>query len=304
MSVNLTTPVGRIVQGELWKAQPVLDQRTNQPKLGSDNQPLVQHFFALAIPKTPGHTHWAQTEWGQKIWAEGNRAHPNFAPHPTFSWKIEDGDSQVPNKKGKKNCDREGFPGHWILKLRSGFPPKTFNANGTEELPAASFKPGYYAQVNINVAGNTGDSPGVYLNPVMAALSGYGPEIVSGPDVSEAGFGQGVQLPAGASSVPIGGFAPPTPSAAPAAPAYAPPAMQPSVPFPATGVPPVSPSSLAPPNPAFLGVPPPVVPAAPPVPPAAPVRNMTAKAGGASYEQLVAAGWTDALLVQHGMMLP
>lgn len=302
MSVNLTTPVGRIVQGELWKPQPVTDQRTNQPKLGTDGHPLVQHFFALAIPKQPGHTHWAQTEWGQKIWAEGNRAHPNFAPHPTFSWKIEDGDSQIPNKKGKKNADRVGFPGNWILKMRSGFPPKGYNADGSAALPAESFKCGYFAQVNINVAGNTGDSPGVYLNPVMVALAGYGEEIVSGPDVSEAGFGQGTQLPPGASAVPTGGFVPPTPSA-PAAPAYGPPGMPPSAPYPAAGAPPANPSSplpaaMAPPNPAFLGVPPPV-PAAPPAPPA---RQMTAKANGATYEQLIAAGWNDALLVQHGMM--
>lgn len=297
MSVNLTTPVGRIVQGELWKAQPVTDQRTNLPKLGSDNQPLVQHFFALAIPKTPGHTHWAQTEWGQKIWAEGNRAHPNFAPHPTFSWKIEDGDSQVPNKKGKKNADRVGFPGNWILKLRSGFPPKGYNADGSAALPAESFKCGYFAQVNINVAGNTGDSPGVYLNPIMVALAGYGEEIVSGPDVAEAGFGQGVQLPPGASTTPVGGFAPPL---APAAPAYVQPGMPPAQPYPPIGAPTANHSSpVAAPNPAFLGVPPP--PVAPPAPPA---RAMTAKAGGASYEQLVQAGWNDALLVQHGMMLP
>lgn len=306
MSINLTTPVGRIVQGELWKAQPVLDQRTNQPKLGTDGKPLVQHFFALAIPKQAGHTHWAQTDWGQKIWAEGNRAHPQFAPHPTFSWKIEDGDSVIPNKKGKKNCDREGFPGHWIIKLRSGFPPKTYNANGSEMLPPESFKPGNYAQVNISVAGNTGDSPGVYINPLMAALAGYGTEIVTGPDVADAGFGQGTVLPAGASSVPVGGFTPaapgapayPTPSA-PAAPAYPPPAGAMPPPYPPTGAMPASPSSVAAPNPAFLGVPPVPV-AAPP----APVRTMTAKAGGATYEQLVAAGWNDALLVQHGMMLP
>lgn len=83
---------------------------------------------------------------------------------------IKDGNSQVPNKKGKKNCDREGFPGHWIIKLRSGFPPKTYNGNGSEVMPPESFKPGNYAQVNVSVAGNTGDSPGVYINPVMAAL--------------------------------------------------------------------------------------------------------------------------------------
>ncbi len=299
MSINLTTPVGRIVQGELWKAQPVVDPRTNIPKLGADGKtPQVQHFFALAILKQPGHTHWAQTEWGQKIWAEGNRAHPQFAPHPTYSWKIEDGDSQIPNKRGKKNCDREGFPGHWILKLRSGFPPKTYNANGTEVLPAESFKPGNYAQVNINVAGNTGDSPGVYLNPVMAALAGYGTEIQTGPDVADAGFGQGVALPAGASAVPVAGMPPGTPTPlAPAAPAYVPPVGVPAAPYPPIGVPTASPSSVPVPNPAFLGVPPPPA-------PAAPVRNLTAKAAGATYEALIAAGWNDALLVQNGLMLP
>ena len=31
---------------------------------------------------------------------------------------------------------------------------------------------------------------------------------------------------------------------------------------------------------------------------------MTPKAGGATYEQMIAAGWTDALLIQHGHMLP
>ena len=29
---------------------------------------------------------------------------------------------------------------------------------------------------------------------------------------------------------------------------------------------------------------------------------MTAKAAGATYEAMIGAGWTDALLVQHGMM--
>lgn len=30
---------------------------------------------------------------------------------------------------------------------------------------------------------------------------------------------------------------------------------------------------------------------------------MTPAAQGATYEQLVASGWTDALLIQHGLML-
>jgi hypothetical protein len=32
------------------------------------------------------------------------------------------------------------------------------------------------------------------------------------------------------------------------------------------------------------------------------VRALTAKANGATYEQLIGAGWNDDLLRQHGMM--
>lgn len=272
MAINFTTPVGRIVQGDLAKPQPVLDN-LGKPKLSRDGTPMVQHFIALAIAKTPGHTHWAQTDWGRQIWDEGNRAHPTFAPHPTFSWKVEDGDSQIPNKKGKKNADREGFPGHWIVKFRSGFLPNTYNADGSAAVPAETIRCGYYVQVNCTVAGNSGESPGVYINPNMVALSGYGPEIIAGPDASEAGFG-GVPLPPGASAMPLGGM--------------------PAMTSPSNGLPP-------PVNPAFLDVP-----AAPPPPPPAapPAKQLTPKAAGASYADLIKAGWTDALLVQHGMMLP
>jgi hypothetical protein len=296
MTINLTTPVGRIVQGDLAKAQPVLDNLGKQ-KLTRDGHPAIQHFISLAIPKTPGHTHWAQTDWGKQIWDEGNRAHPNFAPHPTFSWKIEDGDSGIPNKKGKKNCDREGFPGHWILKFRSGFLPKTYNADGSLAIPADQIKCGYYVQVNCSVAGNTGESPGVYLNPNMVALSGYGEEIIAGPDASEAGFGA-APLPPGASATPIGGFVPPAVPAAPGVPVPAPlvPAPMPTFSAVPAATPTTPPSSPPPINPAFLAPPP------PPAPPAA--KQLTAKAAGASYADLIKAGWTDALLVQHGMMLP
>lgn len=47
----------------------------------------------------------------------------------------------------------------------------------------------------------------------------------------------------------------------------------------------------------------PVAPAAPPAaPPAPPGRTMLPAAGGATYEAMIAAGWTDATLVAQGMM--
>lgn len=297
MTIQITTPVGRIVQGKLWEPQEVKDQK-GVAKIGTDGKPLVDYYFALAIAKMLGHTHWSQADWGRQIWEEGNRAHPTFAPHPNFSWKVEDGDSQIPNKKGKRNCDREGFPGHWILKLRSGFAIPTYNADGSAPMPANAFTPGNFAQVLISVKGNTGDTPGVYLNPVMAALSGYGAEIVMGPDASEAGFGA-APLPAGASAAPL---AAPAGLPTPPAPAYVAPVLPQALPTPAVTAPPaVAPAPTFPisvaPNPAFLAGP------AVAAPPPAPVPQMTAAAGGATYEQFKANGWTDEAMRASGYLV-
>ena len=285
---NFTTPVGRLVQGSLYKPN---DKNAEGGPLvvksgANAGQPRVEYFFALAIPKGP-EKHWAETEWGQKIWAAGHAAFPGGAANsPAFAWKVKDGDSQVPNRKGKKPCDQEGFRGHWVLNFSSGFAPRVFNRDGTQAITEeGAVKLGYYIQVNGDVDGNGSvQQPGVFLNHSMVALSAYGEEIVVGPDAASAGFGQ-APLPAGAMSTPAGGFSPATPPT-PSAPASAPP------------IPAAAPSAsiaTSPSNPAFL---------MPPPPPAAPARQLTPKAGGATYEQLIGAGWTDALLVQHGMMLP
>lgn len=278
-----TTPVGRLVRGSLYQGQDK-DAEGNPlvVKTGVDKgKPRVDYFFALAIPKA-GEQHWSQTAWGAIVWQVGHTCWPNGqAQAPGFSWKIVDGDSAVPNKRGKKPCDQPGYKGHWILHFSSGFAPRIFNANGTAPVTEpGAVKLGYFIQVNASVDGNeSATQPGVYLNHNMVAFSAYGEEIVLGPDPTQAGFGQS-PLPAGASAAPIGAM----PAGAVPPPVVAPPAAVP---------PPVAVA----PNPAFTAVPPPVA-------PAAPVRQMTAKANGFTYEQLIAAGWTDQTLVQHGMMAP
>ena len=288
-STNLTTPVGRLVMGSLYKpnttdaeGRPLLIK--NGPNAG---QPRSEYYFALAIPKGTEQS-WSQTEWGAAIYNTGVRAFPQGQyQKPDFAWKIEDGDSTIPNQKGRKNVDREGHKGHWILKFSSGNAPKVFNADGTQAITEpGAVKTGYYVQVNCTVAGNeSSQRPGLYLNHNMVALSGYGPEIVVGPDPTSVGFGA-APLPPGASAVPTGAFAP-APVAPPVAPAPVAPPVAPA---------PVAPPVAVAPNPAFLAPPPPAA------PPAAPVRVMLPAANGASYEQLLAAGWTDAQMVQHGMM--
>jgi hypothetical protein len=294
--VELLTPVGRLVQGSISKGQ-TQDAEGNPlvVKTGPNaGNPRTDYFFAVAIPKA-GERHWNQTEWGKQIWQVGQRAFPQGqANSPTFAWKIVDGDSEVPNRRGRKPCEREGFPGHWVLSFSSGYAPNVVNSNGTKPQDPGSVKLGYYVQILGSCSGNGSvQQPGVYLNHNTVALSGYGPEITVGPDLATVGFGK-APLPAGASATPLGGMA---------APDVAPPwdAASGVQPHPGFLAPPVTPPvPVAPP--AALPVTPPV-PVAPPVP-AAPVRRMTEAAAGATYEQLIGAGWTDQLLVQHGMMHP
>ena len=322
--VNITSPVGRIVMGSLY--DPSTTDAEGKPlvvKTGPNaGQPRVNYFFALAIPKG-AEPHWAHTPWGQQIWNVGNQAFPNAAQSPAFAWKIEDGDSQIPNKKGRKPCDNEGWRGHWILKFSGGFAPKVYQQEGAGYVQVTQkdfCKPGFFVEVAFSVEGNGSQSqPGVYLNHSMVCFRAYGQEITFGPDVASAGFGA-APLPAGASMIPPAGAIPmpQAPAAAPAA--YAPPAL-PGVPqIPGVAPAPLAQGGFAPmpyapapgapapipvtPNPGFVQVPPPApAPMAPPPAPVAPVRQMTAAAQGVTYDAYVAAGWSDAQLVQNGLML-
>jgi len=286
---NFTTPVGRMVMGSLYNPQTTdAEGKPLTVKSGPNvGQPKVQFFFALAIPKGT-EQHWSQTEWGALIWKTGHEAFPQGqADSPSFAWKIVDGDSTVPNSTGKKPCDREGYPGNWVLSFSSGFAPKIYNKDGTATITEPdAVKLGYYIQVNGDVDGNgSALKPGVFLNHSMVALSAFGEEIQVGRDASQAGFGA-APLPAGAMVTPPASFAPAMP---PGTPVWGDPEG------PRVGVTPsVVQAPMAPPAPAFLQV--------PPAPPAAPAHVMLPAAGGATYEAMIAAGWTDALLVAHGMM--
>jgi hypothetical protein len=330
--VNITSPVGRIVRGNLYEPQKTdMDGRPLVIKSGPNaGQARVDFNFALAIPKNPGEQHWAQTPWGAQIWAVGHQAYPQQAGLPGFSWKVTDGDDQTPSMKskppGKRPCDNEGWKGHWIIKFSGGFAPKIYqivNGNPVLVLEKDFIKPGYYAEVAFSVDGNTGQTPGVYMNHSMVCFRGFGPEISFGPDVSAAGFGQAA-LPQGASAIPpaslvpmpVGapqpqvGYTPPPPVlGAPApgpVPGYAPASVG-MVPTPTGFVPPavVVPPAPVVPNMGFVAGPGPApAPVAVPLPPAPPAKQMTAAAGTTGYAAYIAAGWTDALLIQNGLMMP
>lgn len=327
--LDLLFGVGRMVQGDLYN--PNTEDFHGKPlvyKTGQDaGKPRTEFFLAVAFPKN-GTTHWSQTDWGQKIWAFAHSVWPggdrSAVMRDDFAFKIDDGDSTKLNKKSKRPCDYEGFPGHWIVKFSGSFQPKLADKFGKRELGPNDLrvKCGDFVQVFATIkSNNNNDNPGLYMNPEVIAHSGYGEEIRGGGvDISAVGFGVGVTLPAGASDVPLAAMNPET-AAAQTAPPVNGASAQPPAPAAATAAvsAPPPPTAAAtptpPPNTGFTAnaagaVPPPVAGAAPPPPgagaapppPSGPQYVMTGSLGAYTREQAVASGWTDELLVQHGHM--
>lgn len=320
---ELLTPVGRLVQGDCFEAQttdaegkPLVVK--NGPNAG---QPRVDYFMAIAIPKTdPGFN-----ELYAKIHNEARQSFPSLFDQagncisPKFAFKVIDGDSQVPNSRGTKPCDREGFPGHWVLNFSGGYAPKCYTAGGAELITDPNMiKRGYYIRIYGSVKGNgSTQQPGIFLNHSMVELVGYGEEIITGPDGSAVFGGTPAgALPAGASATPVApstaplaqgpGAAPASPqpggapaAAAPAAPATPAAAHTPAQPAPGTVSP--APDFLNGPGGQPAGAPAspaaPAAPAADPAAPAAPAEPMYYDANGAGpfkKSDLEAAGYTEA----------
>lgn len=305
-TVPFLSPAGRIVSGDLYKANTTDGE--GRPKLikngPNQGKPTQSYDFGLAVPKG-AETHWNQTAWGALLYNAGIAAWPQGQTGaPTFAWKVADGDSQVPNRKGRKNADREGYPRHWVLFFSSQFPPMTARLQGSAPVPYPEpngIKRGYWAQVSGSIVSNEShQNPGMYLNHSMVCMVGMDTEITSGPDLATAGFGTGVALPAG---IGMNNFNLPNPAAMATLPT-----LPPYVPAPAAPVQQVAqlqPQIAVQSHPGFLSPGVPGVPATPAValpPPVPQSPLLTPKANGATYAQMVAAGWNDGLLRQHGYM--
>lgn len=309
-SHNFTTPVGRLVGGDVFTARD--KDFDGRPLTTRDGKPRAEYIIQVAFPKTDVKTN----EMLQQIYRIAQEAFPTMFQNgqcivPTFSFKWQDGDSQIPNMRGTKPAEREGFPGHWVLTFKSSFAPKVYGQNHEPITDANAIKRGDWVRVGVTCRGNDQQSkPGVYLNHSMLQLCGYGEAIQSGPDAATV-FAEPYQLPAGASATPVApaGVAPggaPTPGAPPpgapamppgvgapvAPPVAAPPPGVAQAPTPAPGF--GAPSSV-PPMPAPGAAP---APGAPPAPPA----KQTVAGCPHTYEALVAAGWSDDQMRQAGYL--
>lgn len=304
---EFVTQTGRMVWGSLRKAK-TTDYDNNPLVVKSGDrkgQPTQVYQFGVAFAKRVGETHFSQNEFGALAWAKGHADHPGSASRPDFSWKITDGDSTIPGKSrngqpGVAPCTKKGFPGHWVVTFSSSRAPRVVNSDGSKDIVEVdAVLPGDFVQVSGTILGNTGATPGIYINYDCVAFQGYSSEgrIASeGPDPKTLGFGQGPQ-PAMVAAPP--GGLPATGAAV--SPPPPPPAVRPPAP-------PAPPQTAVAPHPGILVPPLPVTPPPPPPaavappPPPAPGRQMTAIAT-TTYDQYRASGWTDDQLRAGGLMI-
>lgn len=299
------TFTGRAVQGDPMKPGPQRKDKSGVLKFRKDGQPDAPFYYAIAIPKDPAKRfvipgNPSYEEEKAKVDAAARAAWPNlFQPNyqrpqglnfeaslpmdctsPKFANKIQDGDGFDEN--GKPNNIKDGWAGCWVVKVSNGFAPKVYEwANGWVELTPHSdrkIKLGDYVTVSGTCETNQStESPGMYMNFDTVSFEQEGELIVAATSVdpNQALGARGGNGQAPNSSAPAGGQS--------------------------NGAAGTSGSGTAS-DPSYSGyredaAPPPPDGDAPP-PPSGP--EMTAKAGGKSYESFTKAGWNDAQLRQHG----
>jgi len=200
---------GRLVGGHPMTSQVRKDDKTGAVLYQQDGTtPRTSTFIAVAVPKTPG-VPWQNEPWGQVIVKEAQDVwNLGEWQHPTFAWKVTDGDSTIPKKPfggkpGRIPAQCEGYPGHWIIGCSTELGIKCYHVgkyDPTQQIQNKDeIKCGDYCRVLISVKANKpSQSPGVYINPTLFELSRAGQRIVTGdgPDAATAFGGSAPVLPA------------------------------------------------------------------------------------------------------------
>lgn len=258
-AISFVTPVGRIVWGSVSeRATEDYDGKPYEHGKGP-------YQFGLAIRKDdPGLNDMLGKIYSQAMAGYSTAAHiqqriqqewqSGFAGL-SFRFKIKDGDK--PNAQGQYN---ENTKGCYVFALSTSLDLKACNAQN-QQIDAREIERGYYADVHVSVKvnGNTDGTAGIYINPNVVRLVGFGEKIVGGIDIATAfGSAPAPALPPGASATPVAPAGamltlPPVGSGAPVA---GPPMANPAVP-PMPGLPTASPSSApVQPHTAFVAGPP------------------------------------------------
>lgn len=207
--IDFLTPVGRLVAGDVFRVNTTdMQGRPLTIKKGPNaGEPKNEYFFAIAIKKDDPKF---KTEVMDKLTEAARVGFPTLfdnigkCTRDDFAWKITDGDSTKPNMNGNVPSSKEGYSGCWVLSFKGCFAPKVYSKGGASVLTdPESVKKGYYIRVYGSVSPNDEmQKPGLYINPSMVELVGYG-DVISGGKEGASVFGkEAASLPEGASAVP------------------------------------------------------------------------------------------------------
>jgi len=186
--IDVLFPEGRLVSGHPMIVFTPTDKH-GKPKTKQDGvTPATQWSIGVAIPKNG--QDWKATQWGQQIVQAAQDPVEGYSlaetNSPYFSWKVTDGDSTIPNKKGNVPVEQEGYKGHWVVFMSTQLSaPKCYHKDKYDPMQQIQnkdeIKKGDYVRVYCNVKGNKpSDTPGVYINPSMVSLERVGEPIASG----------------------------------------------------------------------------------------------------------------------------
>ena len=212
-SIFIKTPIGRLVSGSVHTG-------TDRDKFNGGEQyifksgvmqgkPKFKQWFSLAVKKENEKT-WRETSWGKTIFALAKEEYPKLVESPLFSWKITDGDSEIPNSNGVSPIEKEGFAGHWILNFtnwnsQADSTFKIYMRDGKTELgPELKVNPGDYIQVYAAVStNNSTQKPGIFISQKAISYCGIGERIIFDTFNASEVFGKDA-LPEGAKEIPTG----------------------------------------------------------------------------------------------------
>lgn len=208
---TFVTPVARLIHGHPMKQNDKINRKTKLPVLDKSGNQVKEIYIGIAIPKG-SESDWKDTDWGKQIVMAAIDAEHGYdlamTKRTDFSWKIVDGDSDIPNKEGNIPNQDQYKVGHWVLHLNTRIPYNCYHVGKYSPLDAIqdinSIKLGDFIRVNILAKGNKpSETPGVYLNPNLVELSRPGEAIIregSGPDAASVFGGT---APAAAPSAPV-----------------------------------------------------------------------------------------------------
>lgn len=224
--INFTTPVGRIISGSLTEQNKhAYDSKAPNGRGVELPQDKWYYWFRVAFLKTQaggtagdingllnliyGHTLKSYQAIDRSGGIVARAQSGPMDPHSTFAWKIEDGDAV--GADGKRKFGEEAA-GSWLFSMRSAYPIKCANGLAANaECPPDMIKRGYYVDIyaTCSINDQTDHTAGIYINPGIVRLVGYGAEISGGPSIAQAfGSAPAPQLPPGASAVPVAGTMP------------------------------------------------------------------------------------------------